>query len=180
MVNWAFKNNKQLNYFNICVHTTLFLKKPKFTSCLVETSCFIWNCLFIVQCCVQVLQLSPSFSPSLLPPPLQLSHILVTLDMLHVISSLSTYMQVLKSTPFSLPGWMQFFKNVVQFVFSVDVHSCNYEKNYKCPPLYFLLTWYCEVYHLQSIYFYLIVPTGQSHTQICVEGASGTAAWNSL
>ena len=44
-----------------------------------------------------------------------------------------TYMQVLKSTPFSLPGWMQFFKSGVQFGFCIDVHSCNYEKRFQMP-----------------------------------------------
>jgi hypothetical protein len=53
--------------------------------------------------------------------------------MLHVASSLPTYVQVLKSTPFSLPGWMQFFKNGVQFGLCIDVHSCNYEKRFQMP-----------------------------------------------
>jgi len=41
-------------------------------------------------------------------------------------------------------------------------------KHSKCPLLYFLPTWCCEMYHLQSIYFYLSVPTESvTHTDLC-------------
>lgn len=178
----ALKSSKQLNYFSICVQITFFfLKKSKIDFCLVESSCFRWNCLFIVhadQCCVQVLHLCSSFSPSLPPPPSQLSHILVTLVLLHVASSLPThicrYWSRHPSHCLVECSSSKVESNLASVLMSI---AAIMKKDSKCPLLYFLPTWYCELYHLQNIYFYHGVPT-ESLTQICVKGASCTAAWN--